>query len=201
MPLIGVLALQGDFAEHEAVLREIGVETRQVRLPKDLVGIAGLILPGGESTTFANLMDVYELREPLRALAKNGLPMWGTCAGLIALANRVKGRADPIIGVLDVDVQRNAYGRQVDSFEAEITAPVFGETPYKAVFIRAPLILKVGPGAKAIATLQDGSVVAVQQGNLLGTTFHPELTEDSRFHRYFVRLVEEQSRVRRASIR
>ncbi len=198
---IGVLALQGDFAEHAAMLARIGAGVREVRLPKDLAGISGLILPGGESTTLANLMDVYGLREPVRSLAKNGLAMWGTCAGLIALASRVQGRAEPIIGVLDVEVQRNAYGRQVDSFEADIAAPLVGEKPFHAVFIRAPVVTNMGPGVKALAALPNGSPVAVRQEHLLGTTFHPELTDDVRFHRYFLKLVEERSRRERASIR
>lgn len=201
MTTIGVLALQGDFAEHEAVLKDIGVATRQVRLSKDLVGISGLILPGGESTTFANLMDSYDLRAPLRSAANGGMPMWGTCAGLIALANKVQGLPEPIIGVLDVEVKRNAYGRQVDSFVTDISAPALGEKPYRAVFIRAPVIVKIGSTVKAIAKLPDGAIVGVQQGNLMGTTFHPEMTNDSRFHRYFVRLVEERSRVHRAATR
>ncbi len=198
---IGVLALQGDFAEHAAVLKRIGAGVREVRLPKDLVGISGLILPGGESTTFANLMDVYGLREPIRSLAKSGLAMWGTCAGLIALATRVHGRVEPIIGVLDIEVQRNAYGRQMESFEADIPTPALGEQPYHAVFIRAPVIVKTGAGVKTLAALPNGSPVAVQQEHLLGTTFHPELTDDTRFHRYFLTLVEERNRRASASIR
>ncbi|MBM4406506.1 MAG: pyridoxal 5'-phosphate synthase glutaminase subunit PdxT [Chloroflexi bacterium] len=201
MTTIGVLALQGDFAEHAAVLTRSGVDVRGVRLPKDLAGISGLILPGGESTTFANLLEAYGLRDPIRSLAQGGMAIWGTCAGLIALANRVRGRAEAIIGGLDVEVERNAYGRQVDSFETDIHVPALGEGTYHAVFIRAPVIIKVGPGVKSLAALGDGPAIAVRQGNLLGTSFHPELTEDARFHQYFVQLAEESSRRARASIR
>jgi 5'-phosphate synthase pdxT subunit len=201
MTTIGVLALQGDFAEHAAVLKRTGIDVREVRLPRDLTGISGLILPGGESTTFANLMDAYGLREPIRSLAQSGMAMWGTCAGLIALAKRVRGRGEPIIGVLDIEVERNAYGRQVDSFEAEISCPALGEKPFHGVFIRAPVIVQTGPEVQVIATLADRSIVGVQQGNLLGTSFHPEMTDDPRFHRYFLHLAEESSRKVRASIR
>jgi 5'-phosphate synthase pdxT subunit len=193
---IGVLALQGAFIEHEKMLRRLGVEAVEVRLPQHLAGLDGLILPGGESTTIGKLAVEYGLLEPLRDLAANGLPMWGTCAGLILLARNV-GREQPLIGVLAVTVRRNAFGRQVDSFEADLTVPVLAdpEPPFRAVFIRAPLITRAEPGVEVLARLdnvegRNGEIVAVRQGHLLATAFHPELTDDDRFHRYFLTFVE-----------
>lgn len=189
---IGVLALQGDFREHIQVLRRLGAEVNEVRLPQHLAGLDGLILPGGESTTVGKLAMEYQLLEPLRELAASGVPLWGTCAGLILLARDV-GREQPLVGALNVQVNRNAFGRQVDSFEAELKVPVLTEPerPFRAVFIRAPLVTYVGPGVNVLARLDDtNGVVAVQQGHVLGTAFHPELTNDDRFHRYFLALVE-----------
>lgn len=192
MARVGVLALQGDFHEHAHLLRRLGAEAKEVRLPQHLAGLDGLILPGGESTTLGKLAVTYQLLEPLRELAGAGLPLWGTCAGLILLARDV-GRQQPRVGALDVQVKRNAFGRQVDSFEADLAVPALAEPgrPFRAVFIRAPLITHVGPGVDVLACL-DGrdDIVAVQQGQLLGTAFHPELTDDDRFHRYFLSLVE-----------
>lgn len=189
---IGVLALQGDFREHIQVLRRLGAEVNEVRLPQHLAGLDGLILPGGESTTVGKLAMEYQLLEPLRELAASGVPLWGTCAGLILLARDV-GREQPLVGALNVQVNRNAFGRQVDSFEAELKVPVLTEPerPFRAVFIRAPLVTYVGPAVNVLARLDDSNgVVAVQQGHVLGTAFHPELTNDDRFHRYFLALVE-----------
>jgi len=193
---IGVLALQGAFIEHEKMLRRLGVEAVEVRLPQHLAGLDGLILPGGESTTVGKLAVEYGLLEPLRDLAANGLPMWGTCAGLILLARDV-GREQPLIGVLAVTVRRNAFGRQVDSFEADLTVPALAdpEPPFRAVFIRAPLITRAEPRVEVLARLdnvegRNGEIVAVRQGHLLATAFHPELTDDDRFHRYFLTFVE-----------
>lgn len=189
---IGVLALQGDFREHIQVLRRLGAEVNEVRLPQHLAGLDGLILPGGESTTVGKLAMEYQLLEPLRELAASGVPLWGTCAGLILLARDV-GREQPLVGALNVQVNRNAFGRQVDSFEADLKVPVLTEPgrPFRAVFIRAPLVTYVGPGVNVLARLDDtNGVVAVQQGHVLGTAFHPELTNDDRFHRYFLALVE-----------
>jgi 5'-phosphate synthase pdxT subunit len=191
VPSIGVLALQGNFREHIRVLRQVGVEAREVRLPHQLSGLDGLILPGGESTTIGKLAVEYQLLDPLRTLATDGLPMWGTCAGLILLARKA-GKEQPLIGALDVTVQRNAFGRQVDSFEADLMVSTLEESqrPYRAVFIRAPVITSVGNEVDVLARLDDGaeSIVAVQQGHLLGTAFHPELTTDDRFHQYFLKL-------------
>jgi 5'-phosphate synthase pdxT subunit len=196
MACIGVLALQGDFREHIRILRRLGADANEVRLPQHLSGLDGLILPGGESTTVGKLAIEYQLLEPLRDLAANGLPIWGTCAGLILLACDI-GRKQPVIGALDVRVQRNAFGRQVDSFEADLTIPVLAEPerPFRAVFIRAPLITAVGPGVEVVASLagirsSGATIVAVQQEHLLGTAFHPELANDDRFHQYFLTLTE-----------
>lgn len=192
MARIGVLALQGAFREHARVLRRLGVEASEVRLPQHLAGLDGLILPGGESTTVSKLAADYQLLDPLRELAASGLPLWGTCAGLILLACDA-GDDLPLIGALDVRVKRNAFGRQVDSFEADLAVSILTEPerPFRAVFIRAPLVSYVGPDVKVLANLEDtNGIVAVQQGHLMGTAFHPELTDDDRFHRYFLSLVE-----------
>ena len=189
MTTIGVLALQGDFAEHLAALRELGVDGREVRLPEELDDLDGLILPGGESTTFAHLMESYGFVEPLRAFALGPRPIWGACAGLIALARKVGGLDAPIIGLLDIAARRNAYGRQVESFETDLEVPALGEPPVQAIFIRAPVIESTGPGVEVLASLPDGTPVAVRQGTLLATAFHPELTTDRRFHDYFLDMV------------
>jgi 5'-phosphate synthase pdxT subunit len=192
---IGVLALQGDFREHAAMLRGVGVEPVEVRLPADLRGADGLILPGGESTTIGKLAWEYGLIEPVRAMAQAGKPVWGTCAGLILLARDI-GPEPPHAALLDVRVQRNAFGRQVDSFEADLEVPALAGVggapgparPFHAVFIRAPRIESAGAGVDVLARLPGGAIVAARQGNLLATSFHPELTGDARFHRYFLTL-------------
>jgi 5'-phosphate synthase pdxT subunit len=186
MYTIGVLALQGDFREHIQALEAAGARAVPVRLPEQLEALDGLVLPGGESTTMRRLLDAYELTRPLRARAEAGFPLYGTCAGCILLAREVDGRPAPQLGVLDIGVSRNAYGRQVDSFETDLAVPVLGPEPLRAVFIRAPRIEWVGPGVETLARLPDGTVVAAQQGKILVTTFHPELTGDTRFHRYFL---------------
>lgn len=184
---IGVLALQGAFIEHEQMLRRLGVEAVEVRLPEHLDGLDGLIIPGGESTTIGKLATDFGLLEPLRRFAAER-PTWGTCAGLIFLA-RDAGRDQPLLGLMDVTVARNAFGRQVDSFEADLDVPALGERPFPAVFIRAPLIEQVGPDVEVLARLEDGRVVAARQGRLLATAFHPELTGDDRLHRLFLGMV------------
>lgn len=183
--LIGVLALQGAFIEHERLLARLGVATREVRQRQHLDGIAGLIIPGGESTTMGKLLDLLGMTAPLQELGRAGLPIWGTCAGLIMLATDV-GRPQTVLGLLDIAVQRNAFGAQLDSFEADLAVPVLGPVPFPAVFIRAPIITRLGAGVQALATLPDGRVVAAEQGQLLATSFHPELTADSRWHEYFL---------------
>jgi 5'-phosphate synthase pdxT subunit len=193
---IGVLALQGAFIEHEQMLQRMGVEAVEVRLPKDLEGCAGVIIPGGESTTIGKLAVQYHLIEPLRELARSGKPLWGTCAGLIFMAKDVQ-RDQPLLGLMDVTVQRNAFGRQVDSFEANLSIKgVDGDKLFHAIFIRAPLIEAVGDGVEVLARVEKDDqevIVAAQQGNLLVTSFHPELSNDDRFHRYFVKMAESKA--------
>ncbi len=188
-PTVGILALQGDFIEHIAALQRLGVSTREVRTSAELADVDGLIIPGGESTTMATLMDIYGLREPLLAHARTGRPIWGTCAGMILLADRlVEDRPTPL-GLMDMLVHRNGFGRQVDSFEADLELEGLSDGPVHAVFIRAPVVRETGPGVRVLARLDDGSIVAVQQGHLLATAFHPELTKDDRLHRYFLEMV------------
>lgn len=190
---IGILALQGDFAEHSVTLQNLGVETSQVRLPAHLESLDGLIIPGGESTTIGKLAEDYQLIEPIREFSSQGA-IWGTCAGAILLSKDAR-RNQPLLELMDITVERNAFGRQVESFEIDIEVPVLEElepptgNTFHAVFIRAPLIESVDGTARSLATLPDGRIVAAQQGNLLATSFHPELTPDDRFHRYFLTLV------------
>lgn len=189
MKRVGVLALQGAFVEHEAVLQALGVEVVEVRLPQQLDGLQGLIIPGGESTTIGKLAVSYGLVEPIRQMAAQGLPLWGTCAGMILLAKDIGGLDQPLLGLMDIVVRRNAFGRQVDSFVEDIDVPALGSGgPFPAVFIRAPRIERVGPGVEVLARLPEGAIVAARQGRLLVTAFHPELTRDDRFHRYFLGL-------------
>jgi pyridoxal 5'-phosphate synthase pdxT subunit len=188
---IGVLALQGAFIEHIAVIQKLRAEAREIRLPQELKELDGLIIPGGESTTILKMMHFYELFQPLKGMIKAGFPVMGTCAGMICLAKRVFNSQESFLEpleVMDIEVKRNAFGRQVDSFESDLSIPVMGEEPYHAVFIRAPLIDKIGPQVKVLAKLPDGVIVAAQQKNLLVSSFHPELTDDTRFHEYFLKL-------------
>ena len=188
---IGVLALQGAFIEHEQMLARLGAEAVEVRLPKDLDGLDGIIIPGGESTTIGKLAVAYGLIEPLRTFGKSHA-IWGTCAGAIFLSNDI-GRDQPLLGLMDIKVKRNAFGRQVDSFETdleidELYKATGTEHPYHAVFIRAPIIESVSGSARVLSALEDERIVAAQQGHLLATSFHPELTDDTRFHQYFISL-------------
>ena len=185
---IGVLALQGDFAEHLAILTQLGADAVAVRLPDDLDNLDGLIIPGGESTTIARLLHRWELVEPIRARVLDGMAVWGTCAGAILLANDPGDLDRESLRLMDITVQRNAFGRQVDSFEADVPVPAIGDPAYHCVFIRAPMISNVGPEADVLAQLNDGTIVAAQQGNMLATVFHPELTGDTRFHQLFVEM-------------
>jgi 5'-phosphate synthase pdxT subunit len=195
-PRIGVLALQGDVREHVRALTEVGAEPVEVRRPEELADVDGLVLPGGESTTIGKLLELFELLEPLRAAVKTGLPVYGSCAGMILLADEVlDGRPDqPTVGGLDIAVRRNAFGRQVDSFETDL--PLAGVGEVHAVFIRAPWVERTGPGVEVLATVGSGpaagKVVAVRRGPLLATSFHPELTGDSRVHGLFVAMVKER---------
>jgi len=198
MRRIGVLALQGSFIEHIALLERLGVEPPAVKLPKDLVGLDGLIIPGGESTTIGKLAATYELIDELKRLAEDGLPIWGTCAGMILLAQEIEGANQPHLGLMDIVVERNAFGRQVESFEADLLIPALDLVSseeekgkrFHAIFIRAPSIKRVGEGVEVLASLDEGIIVAARQRNLLATAFHPELTEDTRFHRYFLKMIE-----------
>jgi len=186
---IGVLASQGAFAEHIAILRKLEVEALPVRLLRELEDLDGLIIPGGESTSISRLILAYNLMNKIRELAKNGLPIFGTCAGMILLANKISDSDAEPIGVMDIIVKRNAFGRQTDSFESELNIPVLGEKPFPGVFIRAPLIEQAGSEVEILARLTDGTAVAARQGKLLASAFHPELTDDLRFHQYFIDIV------------
>ncbi len=192
MARVGVLALQGAFAEHVATLRKLGAQTIEVRLPEHLEGLGGLVIPGGESTTIGKLAVTYGLIEPIRRLAERGVPIWGTCAGMILLARDIGGLDQPLLGLMDIAVRRNAFGRQVDSFIADLDMPALGPgmAPFPGVFIRAPLIERAGPEVEVLARLPDGRAVAARQGSLLATAFHPELTQDTRLHRYFLSMGE-----------
>ena len=193
-PRIGVLAVQGAVREHVTAIQDVGGEAVEVRLPRDLVGLDALILPGGESTTMRHLIDAYNLREPIAALARAGAPMLGTCAGMILLADRIGDGDEPVFGLLDLEVRRNGYGRQLDSFEADLEAPSLGTEPLHGVFIRAPMVTDVGPGAEVLARDPDGRPVAVRQGRVIATAFHPELTADRRVHRLLVEMIGEEAR-------
>jgi 5'-phosphate synthase pdxT subunit len=185
---VGVLALQGDFREHIAVLRSLGADAVGVRRPEELARVSGLIIPGGESSVMDKLSRLFGLAGPLKDAVRSGLPVWGTCAGLIMLADTVLDgiEGQESLGGLDIDVRRNAFGSQLDSFEVDLDIPAVGEPSVHAVFIRAPVVDRVGTGVTALASVADGRVVAVEQGNLLGTSFHPEMTGDTRFHQYFL---------------
>ncbi len=190
---IGVLALQGAFAEHVAALRAIGVEAVEVRLPEHLDDVDGLIIPGGESTTMRNLIRRWGMAQPILDLAEGGAPIFGTCAGMIVLSKQIEGGEEPVLPLLDVTVERNAFGRQLDSFETELSVPLLGDTPVHAVFIRAPVIEAVGPDVDVIARLDDGRIVAVRERNVIATSFHPELAGETRFHRLVAMLAAEHA--------
>ncbi|MFN8632326.1 MAG: pyridoxal 5'-phosphate synthase glutaminase subunit PdxT [Chloroflexota bacterium] len=186
---IGVLALQGAFVEHVHMLERLGAHAREVRLPSDLDGLDGLIIPGGESTTIGKLLVHYELLEPLRGLVDSGFPIYGTCAGTILLAKDIGGLDQPLLATMDLVVERNAFGRQLQSFETDLKIAGLGEEPFRAVFIRAPAITSTGPGVDVLASLENGTIVAARQNSLVVSCFHPELTDDDRFHRAFLEQV------------
>ncbi len=188
-PRVGVLAVQGAVREHVNAIREIDAEPVEVRLPRDLVDLDALILPGGESTTMRRLIDAYGLREPILSLARGGAPLLGTCAGMILLADRLADGEAPYFGLLDLEVRRNGYGRQLDSFETDLDAPGLGGQPLHGVFIRAPVVSDLGPDVEVLARDPDGMPVAVRQGRVMATAFHPELTGDRRMHRLLVSLI------------
>ena len=187
---IGVLASQGAFAEHIIALKKLDVEAVEVRLPGELKGIAGLIIPGGESTTISLLMNHYKLMTEITGLAKEGLPIFGTCAGMIMMAKHIHGNSSRSLELMDITVKRNAFGRQVDSFETDLAIPALGKKAFPAVFIRAPLIESCEQSVEILAKLKDGTIVAVRQEKMLATAFHPELTDDLRLHRYFLDIVK-----------
>jgi 5'-phosphate synthase pdxT subunit len=188
---IGVLALQGAFREHLSTLSAIGVEGVPVRLPADLEGVAGLIIPGGESTTMRKLIERWNLRAPILELAESGAPIFGTCAGMIILSREITDGDEPVLPLLDVTVERNAFGRQLDSFEADLQVPVLGDQPVHGVFIRAPVIDRTGPDVDILARLDDGRIVAVRERNVIATAFHPELAGETRFHRLVATMAAE----------
>ena len=191
--VVGVLALQGDFREHASMLKELGAEAREVRLPADLEELDGLIIPGGESTTIGKLMVAYHLQEPLRERSAAGMPTWGTCAGMILLARQTDNAlaGQPLLATMHLCVKRNAFGSQGDSFETDLPVPALGEPAFHAVFIRGPAVESVEDGVEVLATLEDGTIVAAREGHLLCTAFHPEVAGDPRFHAYFLRLIQE----------
>jgi 5'-phosphate synthase pdxT subunit len=186
---VGILALQGAVREHADAVRALGAEAVLVRLPSDLQGLDALILPGGESTTMRRLIDRYGLREPILAMAREGRPMLGTCAGMILLSSRTAEGEEPVLPLLDVTVQRNAYGRQLDSHEADLAIPAIGEEPLRGIFIRAPVLAETGPDVEILARDDQGRPIAVRQGRVLATAFHPELTDDRRLHRLLLEMI------------
>lgn len=194
VPRVGVLALQGDFREHRQVLESLGANTVAVRRESDLVDIDGLVIPGGESTVIDKLSRAFGIAGPITAAIAAGLPVYGTCAGLIMLADRILDGAagQQSFGGLDVAVRRNAFGSQTESFETEIAIPVVGAPPMRAVFIRAPIVAEAGSGVNILGALDDGTIVAVEQGNIIATSFHPEVTDDYRFHQYFLGRIAER---------
>ena len=188
--IVGVLAVQGDFAEHITTLSSIGVVTREVRLPSDLENVDAMIIPGGESTTLRKLFDMYKLSEAIIDKAQKGTPIWGTCAGMIMLAKDLIDDQPGPLGLMDITVTRNAYGRQIDSFEAPVICPLLGPQSFNGIFIRAPSVSNIGKTVEIIGKLNDGSPVALRQNNIMVTSFHPELTTDIRFHRLFCQIVK-----------
>ncbi|MBO8138833.1 MAG: pyridoxal 5'-phosphate synthase glutaminase subunit PdxT [Desulfotomaculum sp.] len=189
--IIGVLALQGAFIEHEKSFQACGAETRQIRLPEQLEGIDALVIPGGESTTMGKLLIDFGLLNPIKEMAQNGLPIFGTCAGLVMLAKDIVKSEQTTLSLMDILVERNAFGRQVDSFEADLEIPAIGNPSYRGVFIRAPYIVSAGPGVEVMAKFED-KIVMARQNNLLCTAFHPELTDDLRVHQYFLEMLKTQ---------
>jgi len=189
---VGVLALQGTFIEHIGILRQLGVEAPPIRLPNELDTLNGLIIPGGESTTMLRLMESFELIQPVREMARDGLAIWGTCAGMVLLAKSVSNYEMETLGLMDTMVRRNAFGSQIDSFEADLEIPLLGKEPFHAVFIRAPIIKDAKPGVEILSRLPDSTIVVARQNRLLACAFHPEFTDDLRFHSYFLSIVSQK---------
>ena len=193
MVRVGVLAVQGAFIEHSHALERVGLQSVEVRLPEQLDHVDGLIIPGGESTTIVQLIDIYKFRDSLKAKSNNGFPNWGTCAGMIVMASQLTDKRPDPLKLMDIVVTRNAFGRQVDSFEADINVAGINDGPFRAVFIRAPIVTKVGRDVEILSQLDNGNAVAVRQENLLATAFHPELTNDSRMHLLFAKMIEDST--------
>ena len=193
MVRVGVLAVQGDFIEHSHALERVGLESVEIRLPEELESVDGLIIPGGESTTIVQLIDIYKFRDSLKAKSSKGFPIWGTCAGMIVMASELTDKRPDPLQQMDIVVTRNAFGRQVDSFEADISVSGIDDGPFRAVFIRAPIVTKVGKQVEVLSKLDNGNAVAVRQKNLLATAFHPELTSDSRMHLLFAKMIEDST--------
>ena len=193
MVRVGVLAVQGAFIEHSHALERVGLQSVEVRLPEQLDHVDGLIIPGGESTTIVQLIDIYKFRDSLKAKSNNGFPIWGTCAGMIVMASQLTDKRPDPLKLMDIVVTRNAFGRQVDSFEADINVAGMNDGPFRAVFIRAPIVTEVGRDVEILSQLDNGNAVAVRQENLLATAFHPELTNDSRMHLLFAKMIEDST--------
>ena len=192
MTIVGVLAIQGDYREHRTLLESLGADVKEIRLPDQLDEVDGLIIPGGESTTIVQLIDIYNMREKLRERVLNeGMPTWGTCAGMIVMAQKLSDHRPDPLKLMNIEVSRNAFGRQVDSFETDLEVEDMDGPPYHAVFIRAPVVDTIGEGVRIISSLDDGRPVAVRQGHMLATAFHPELTNDPRMHKLFLQMVGE----------
>ena len=192
MTTVGVLAIQGDYREHRNLLESLGADVKEIRLPDQLDEVDGLIIPGGESTTIVQLIDIYNMREKLRERVLNeGMPTWGTCAGMIVMAQKLSDHRPDPLKLMNIEVSRNAFGRQVDSFETDLEVEDMDGPPYHAVFIRAPVVDTIGEGVRIISSLDDGRPVAVRQGHMLATAFHPELTNDPRMHKLFLQMVDE----------
>jgi len=189
---VGVLAIQGDYREHRLLLESLGADVKEIRLPDQLDDVDGLIIPGGESTTIVQLIDIYKMREKLRErVLQEGMPTWGTCAGMIVMAQKLSDHRPDPIKLMNIEVSRNAFGRQVDSFETDLEIEGMDGPPYHAIFIRAPVVDTIGEGVEIISSLEDGRPVAVRQGHMLATAFHPELTDDPRMHKLFLQIVDE----------
>jgi 5'-phosphate synthase pdxT subunit len=189
---VGVLALQGTFIEHIGILRQLSVEAPPIRLPHELNTLDGLIIPGGESTTMLRLMESFGLIQPIREMARDGLSIWGTCAGMVLLAKSISNYEMETLGLMDMKIRRNAFGSQIDSFEIDLEIPLVGEEPFHAVFIRAPVIKEAEPGVKILSCLPDSTIVAARQNRLLACAFHPEFTDDLRLHSYFLNMVSQK---------
>jgi len=190
--IVGVLALQGTFIEHISMLRRLGVEAPPIRLPHELDTLDGLIIPGGESTTMLRLMESFGLIQPIREMARDDFPIWGTCAGMVLLAKSVSNYEMETLGLMDMKIRRNAFGSQIDSFEVDLEIPLVGEEPFHAVFIRAPIVKEARPGIKILSRLPDSTIVAARQNRLLACAFHPEFTDDLRFHSYFLNMISQE---------